>query len=384
MPLLWNLMGTARDNGEWNRWRGVSQSTKRHNNPSNVGNITQEFKIGVLVTAGIAMLIFGVSYLQGFNPFKETLRYYAVYEKVDGLSVSNPVLVNGFKVGQVTEIAFSDVGDGSLIVSFDLVQENLRMPKDTRAKITSNDLFGTKSIELIAGKAPVLAEPGDTLVSDIEVGIAEAVRVELMPLKNKTDQLIDGVDDILENLKAVFEADATLGLPSAFEGIERTVRSLESTSTQLDSMVTENRSSLRSIMTNINAISQTIRTHNDDLANVMSNVSQISDSLAAVEFGATMARADRALEDFATIMEKVNQGEGSLGALINTDSLHAGLMQTNAELQYLLNDLYLNPWRYVKVSVFGKKNEKKLSKKELKRLRQLIDEQLDERGVEGQ
>lgn len=347
-----------------------------------MANISQEFKIGVLVTAGIVMLIFGVSYLQGFNPFKESLRYYAVYEKVDGLAVSNPVLVNGFKVGQVTDIAFSDKGDGSLIVSFDLVQDNLRMPKDTKAKIVSNDLFGTKSIELIAGKAPVLAAPGDTLISDIEVGIAEAVRVELMPLKNKTDQLIDGVDDILENLKAVFEADATLGLPAAFEGIERTVKSLESTSTQLDSMVTENREALRSIMTNIDAISGTIKSHNDDLANVMSNVSQISDSLAAVEFGATMARADRALEDFAQIMERVNTGEGSLGQLVNSDSLHAGLMETNAELQFLLNDLYLNPWRYVKVSVFGKKNEKKLSKKELERLRKLIDEQLDEREGE--
>lgn len=347
-----------------------------------MANISQEFKIGVLVTAGIVMLIFGVSYLQGFNPFKESLRYYAVYDKVDGLAVSNPVLVNGFKVGQVTDIAFSNKGDGSLIVSFDLVQENLRMPKDTKAKIVSNDLFGTKSIELIAGKAPALAAPGDTLISDIEVGIAEAVRVELMPLKNKTDQLIDGVDDILENLKAVFEADATLGLPAAFEGIERTVKSLESTSTQLDSMVTENREALRSIMTNINAISGTIKSHNDDLANVMSNVSQISDSLAAVEFGATMARADRALEDFAQIMERVNAGEGSLGQLVNSDSLHVGLMETNAELQFLLNDLYLNPWRYVKVSVFGKKNEKKLSKKELERLRKLIDEQLDEREGE--
>lgn len=347
-----------------------------------MAKVSQEFKIGVLVTTGIVLLILGVSYLRGFNPFKQTQRYFAVYDKVDGLAVSNPVLVNGFKVGQVTDIQFSDKADGSLIVSFDLSQENLRMPKDSRAKITSNDLFGTKSIELIAGKAPVLAEPGDTLVSDIEVGIAEAVRVELMPLKNKTDQLIDGVDDILENLKAVFEADATLGLPAAFEAIERTVRSLESTSVQLDSMVSENRESLRSIMDNVDAISGNVKAHNDDLANVMSNMSQISDSLAAVEFATTMAKADRALDGFAQIVERINRGEGSLGALVNSDSLHNGLLETNRELQYVLNDLYLNPWRYVKVSVFGKKDEKKLSKRELERLRGLIDDELDERGIQ--
>ena len=124
-----------------------------------------------------------------------------------------------------------------LMVAFKIEQSTLRIPRDTRAKIVSSDFFGTKAIDLIAGEDEMLAEPGDTLLSDLEMGIAEAVRIELLPLKNKTDQLIDGVDDILENLKAVFEADATLGLPTAFESIQRTVESLEKTSIQLDNMV---------------------------------------------------------------------------------------------------------------------------------------------------
>jgi phospholipid/cholesterol/gamma-HCH transport system substrate-binding protein len=135
-------------------------------------------------------------------------------------------------------------------------------------------------------------------------------------------------------------------------------------------------------MDNVDAISGNVKAHNDDLANVMSNMSQISDSLAAVEFATTMAKADRALDGFAQIVERINRGEGSLGALVNSDSLHNGLLETNRELQYVLNDLYLNPWRYVKVSVFGKKDEKKLSKRELERLRGLIDDELDERGIQ--
>ena len=340
-------------------------------------HLSKEFRIGMLVIAGLALLILGVNYLKGFNPFSPSNTYYASYEKIDGLAVSNPILVNGFKVGQVTDVRFSDAGDGTLLVAFDIEQSNLKMPDDTRAKIFSSDLFGTKAIDLIAGESQTLAVPGDTLIADLEMGIAEAVRIELLPLKNKTDQLIDGVDDILENLKAVFEADATLGLPTAFESIQRTVESLEKTSLQLDAMVAENRSTLSSIMTNVDGITTNFKNHNDELANVMTNFSDISDSLAAVNFAATINRADQSLAQIEEITRKINRGQGSLGQLVNSDSLHDGLIATNRELQYLINDLYLNPWRYVRVSVFGKKQEKNLSKKEMDRLRKVIKEELE-------
>ena len=344
-----------------------------------MATVSKEFRIGALVIGGLILLILGVNYLKGFNPFQPSNTYYAAYSAIDGLAVSNPVVVNGFKVGQVTEVAFSDEGDGSLMVAFKIEQSTLRFPRDTRAKIVSSDVFGTKAIDLIAGEDEMLAEPGDTLMSDLEMGIAEAVRIELLPLKNKTDQLIDGVDDILENLKAVFEADATLGLPTAFESIQRTVESLEQTSIQLDNMVAENRSALNGIMTNVEGITANIKDHNDELANVMENFSEISDSLAAVNFAETVKRANSALAHVDEITRKINMGEGSLGQLVNSDSLHDGLIATNNELQYLINDLYLNPWRYVRVSVFGKKQEKALSKKELKKLKAIIEQQLDER-----
>ncbi|MBL6866051.1 MAG: MCE family protein [Flavobacteriales bacterium] len=344
-----------------------------------MATVSKEFRIGALVIGGLILLILGVNYLKGFNPFQPSNTYYAAYSAIDGLAVSNPVVVNGFKVGQVTEVAFSDEGDGSLMVAFKIEQSTLRIPRDTRAKIVSSDFFGTKAIDLIAGEDEMLAEPGDTLMSDLEMGIAEAVRIELLPLKNKTDQLIDGVDDILENLKAVFEADATLGLPTAFESIQRTVESLEKTSIQLDNMVAENRSALNGIMTNVEGITSNIKDHNDELANVMENFSEISDSLAAVNFAETVNRANSALAHVDEITRKINMGEGSLGQLVNSDSLHDGLIATNNELQYLINDLYLNPWRYVRVSVFGKKQEKALSKKELKKLKAIIEQQLDER-----
>jgi phospholipid/cholesterol/gamma-HCH transport system substrate-binding protein len=349
-----------------------------------LAKLSPEFKIGSLVLAGLVLLILGINYLKGFNPFAPSTRYYARYAKIDGLSVSNPVLVNGFKVGQVTSVKFSEQGDGTLIVAFDIEETGLRITEDAKARIFSSDLFGTKAIELIAGTSNKLAAPGDTLTSETEVGIAEAVRIELMPLKNKTDQLIESVDDILTNFKAVFEDDAVQGLPTAFASLQRTITTLEHTSRQLDGMVTENRSAVASVMRNVNEITTTLKDNDAAISNVIRNFSDVSDSLAAINFAATIGRADAALASVADISARIQRGEGSLGELLASDSLHDGLVETNRQLQFLVNDLYLNPWRYVKVSVFGKKDEKKLSEAEEERLRNMIDQQLDARAPKNQ
>ena len=79
-----------------------------------------------------------------------------------------------------------------------------------------------------------------------------------------------------------------------------------------------------------------------------------------------------------------NNGEGSLGQLLQSDSLHDGLLATNKEIQRLLNHFYLNPQRYVNVSVFGRKESRKMSEKELERLQRLIQSELDNRAPEGE
>ena len=345
---------------------------------------SREFKIGVLVLLGGILLVLGVNFLKGFNPLGGGRAYHAVYERIDGLAVSNPVVVNGFKVGQVSNIDFDANGTGALHVTFLIDQLKLQLTKDTRARIVSNDLFGTKAIDLIAGRSLELAQSGDTLPSEIEMGIAESVKQELIPLRQRTDQLIAGVDEILLNLQTVFQDSATQGLPKAFESIQRTMENLESTSKTLDLTVEENRAALKGVVDNMEQLTGFVNEQQGNLSNALGNFSQISDSLANLELASTLTKADASITELNRLLEGLNAGEGSLGQLLKSDSLHDGLIATNKELQYLLNDLYLNPQRYVRVSVFGGKEKRKLSDKELKRLQRLIDAELDERAAGGE
>ncbi|MBI49088.1 MAG: hypothetical protein CL850_02205 [Crocinitomicaceae bacterium] len=326
---------------------------------------------------GAVMLFFGVNYLKGFNPLAKQDHLYAVYDKIEGLAVSNPVLVNGFKVGQVTSIEFHNSGDGKLLVEFTVEQSELDIPINSVAQIFSSDLFGSKAIELLKGDSTVFALNGDTLIASNQEDITEAVRKELAPLRAKTDQLIAGVDEIITNMNKVFKDDATLGLPSTFESINRTFNTLENTAIQLDSLIIENRTVLNSVMTNLDGLAENLNDNNDAISNIIKNFSLISDSLVVADIAETLKKADTALENITYITDKAKNGKGTLGKIIVNDSLYNGLVTSSVELQELLDDLQLNPWKYVRVSLFGRKQQAKMSKGDLKRMRKMIREEIE-------
>jgi len=189
--------------------------------------------------------------------------------------------------------------------------------------------------------------------------------------------LIKGVDDILLNMKAVFEDDATQGLPSAFESMQRTLRTLENTSKNLDGLVDENRKIFTRVMSNVDALALNLSNNNNKIENIISNFSDISDSLVAVDISKTMTKADKAMEEISVMTRRINSGEGTLGKLMIDDSLYNGLVESNIEIQELLDDLQLNPWKYVRVSLFGRKQKAKMSKGDIKRMEKMIREEME-------
>ena len=346
-----------------------------------MNTLRSEFKIGVLVVAGIVLLVLGVNYLKGFNPFARSNTYYAVYDDVAGLAVSNPVLINGYQVGQVRRIAFVEGGQGELLVEFGVEHPKLFFPSNSVAMIHSSDLFGTKAIRIDRGDSPVSANAGDTLLDNVEDDIAAQVAKQIEPLQRKTTDLIKSVEKVILDIESVFSSEATRQLPAALENVQRTVESLETTAANLDSTVAENRGNFKRVMSNVRSLTSTLNASSGDLTNAISNFSTLSDSLSRIEFAATMALANQALEDVSTIAGQIADGEGSLGKLVQSDSLHDGLVATNLELQLLLDDLPRHPWKYVQVNLIGRKQKSEFSKKDLIRLRDIIADELE--GQEG-
>jgi phospholipid/cholesterol/gamma-HCH transport system substrate-binding protein len=111
--------------------------------------IRREFLIGVLVVVSIVLLYFGLSYLKGVNLFQKQQKFYGVYDNAAGLQTSNPVILNGYKIGIVKSVRLHDDGTGRILVEVLLRDANLRIPKDTKLEIYDADLFGGKAIQVL-------------------------------------------------------------------------------------------------------------------------------------------------------------------------------------------------------------------------------------------
>lgn len=337
----------------------------------------REFLIGVVVLASLVLLYFGLSYLKGVNLFEKQQKFYGVYTNAAGLQTSNPVILNGYKIGIVKSVHLHENGSGNIVVEVLLRDDNLRIPKDTKMEIYDADLFGGKAIQLLLGSSPELAANKDTLQTSLSLGLAESVKQEIEPLKQKSSQLFASVDSMITNIRRVLSSEQTQDLSSIFKDLKKTISNLEQTSSDLNSILSTNKGKISSIFHNVDAIAANLRANNEELTHVIQNASSITDTIAKLNLAATLNQVNRTLKEVNLIADQINKGEGTLGKMVKTDSLHTQVLQAAQSLDVLLNDIRLNPSHYVNFSLIERKdNTQEFSKRELEQLRQEIDNYL--------
>ena len=328
-------------------------------------NVRKEVKTGILVILSLTLLYWGLNFLKGIDIFHKRIEYYAVYDRVDGLTVSNPVQINGFTVGSVRSINFMDDNSGRIIVRMEITEITFKLPKYTVSRIGSTDLLGSKTIKLILGtEVDDFHEPGDTLRSSVEASLSEEVNSQILPLKLKAEELLSSLDTLVGVVHAILDKQARDNLSASFESIKNALKTFETVAMRTDSMISSEKAKIAQIMTNFQSISNNLRNNNENVTRILDNLAYISDSIARSDITATINNAGLAFGNAAEIIEKVNQGEGSLGQLINNDSLYFHLEASARDLDRLLIDIEEHPNRYVQVSIFGKKDkDKKMEEK---------------------
>jgi phospholipid/cholesterol/gamma-HCH transport system substrate-binding protein len=307
--------------------------------------------IGASFILAIAIFIWGFNFLKGTGLFNKETIYYASYERVNGLIRANPVVVNGLRVGQVKNVYFNPDMSGSIMVSM-MLSTDLPIPNNSVARIFSSDLMGSKAVELVLGNSKVPIEKGDTLASDVEGGLMAEVNAQMAPIKNKAEDLMTSIDTLVTAFQLIFNESARKNLSESFLNIERTLANLQSATSNIDTLVVKESSRISAILINLDSLTLTLSDNRGDFTKIIKNFRTISDSLADVEIPATFVRINSALADVETILEKVNTGHGTLGMLMNDDSLYLELNRSATSLDSLINDVKNNPKRYVRFSLF--------------------------------
>ena len=276
---------------------------------------------------------------------------YAVYEDVGGLEKANPVKINGLTVGQVRNMYFSNDGEAHIILEL-VLRNKLPVPQNSTAKIVSSDILGSKAVDIILGNSPELVESGDTLMAEIEISIKEEVSRQLQPIKTKAENLMMSIDTVLTMLNGLFSNSNTRNIAKSVEHMANSFENLENTTSTLDTIISGQRNRLENIFGNIESITHNLQSNEDNLNNIISNLSSFSDTLAQARVAETIGNVNKTMAEVSEIAKKINSGEGSLGMLVNDDSLYIELEKSSRELNLLLEDIRLNPKRYVKFSVF--------------------------------
>ena len=312
--------------------------------------IKREAKLALTALAAVFILIWGINFLKGSSLFESKSTFYGVYDSVEGLKVSSGVIYRGYQVGQVISIQFTGERFDRVLVKFS-VDKGLELPSNTLAMIQSADLMGSKVVALVPGDSHVTAVSGDTLRSQVERGLMEQVSQQMLPLKQKAERLLGSLDSVMLIVQGLFNEETKKNLSNSFGSIDRTLRNLEGASGNLDTLIQGESARISSILQDVNSITGNLRNNNEEISTILGNVSAISDSLRRASLHQTLMSLDYILATTDSIMNKINRGEGTIGALLNDNDLYYNLNQVSENLNRLLVEFRYNPKRFINLSL---------------------------------
>ena len=305
---------------------------------------SKEIKVGFLALIGVMMSVFSYNYLKGINLFEKNRKFTVKYEKVDGLSASNPVTLNGFKIGKVQKINFNPNNTRELLVDI-IIENDVLFPKTSLAELYETGLIGGKAIAIIPDykNDSTIAFDGDLLKGVNKPGLTELVNQILPQVQLQIEALIKNAEIVLGNINTLFDEETKQELRSSIQDFSNLTKNLSETSDEISNLIVNNSENLT------NTISE--------LSKASSNIRTISDSISEEEVLKIASNLNELVSNLNTITKSLKDSEGTAGQLINDKSIYKNLENATNELNILIKDIKLNPGRYINFSVFGKKNK---------------------------
>ena len=303
--------------------------------------ISREVKTAILVIVSTILVVFLFNYLKGQNLLDSSRKVFVVYDNVEGLASSSPVTLNGHTIGRVQEIGFTTDGTAKIKVLLS-IEDDIQFSKNSIAELYDTGLIGGKGIAIIpAFDDDENAVSGDVLVGTSKSGIMAMVEETLAPLQDKIGVLLVSADSLFTNINDVFDEPTKNSLKRGISELEGTISSFKNTSIALNQLIVNNKQKLDNTLTNFEDAS--------------ANISNITDSIASTNLTKTISDLQTTIGNFNNLLSSIENGEGSIGKLLKDEGLYNNLEGATKQMEELLQDMKLNPKRYVHFSLFGKK-----------------------------
>jgi len=306
--------------------------------------ISKEFRIGLFSIITIALLYIGFNFLKGIDFFSTSNHYYALYRNIDGLQVSNSVIINGLVVGRVSSISFLQNRENQILVELD-IDGDIIIDDSTRAILISEGFLGGKAIELhVPESITIPLEDGDTIKSEVALGLIESLTEQTQPVADNVGILIRKFNGLMDSLTLTEKV------------IRQTLTNMNKTVESANIIVSGSQQSISNSISNIESLTQKLNQSAGSLNDLLAKSGVFVDSLNQMEISSAIDNLAGVSEKLNAVLSGMQEGEGTMGKFLKNDSLYNNLSRSAEALDKLLVDLYEHPKRYVHFSVFGKKD----------------------------
>lgn len=317
--------------------------------------ISKELKIGLLALISGAALYLGFNFLKGSDFFARTNHFYIIYPEIKGLTISNPVTINGYQVGRVREIKILQDDENKMLINIAL-RRDIVVGKNASVKLGSADLLSGLQLMLDAGNIDLKnpannMQNGDTIRNATYLeGILDMVTKQVEPVTQKVDSTLTYINVLIKELGG------------AGNKVKAVLDNASSLTASLDNTLKRQGGNIDGIMRNLKTLSNSLVETEKSFKPILAKVDNIAGQASKLELDKTIKSTNQTVGELNKVLESINRGQGTLGNLIKNDSLYNNLEKLTTNLDKLLTDFRENPKRYVHFSVFGKKDKKKKKK----------------------
>lgn len=303
--------------------------------------LSREFKIGFFGILMLALLYWGINFIKGTDLFSGSRSYYAVYDNVSGLQKAGSVVVQGYKIGTVADMTLDPRRSDKVLIEL-LIKSKYRIPVDSEARIFSDGLMGGKAIEIRFGKEGTFLSPGDTIISTADKDLLEMAGSELEFFKQRISSVTGSLTSTLDMVTTIL-ADNQRSISAM---LANTAAATES----LNGMIISNQGELQKTITNLSEFSATLNDRSAQLENILTDVEGLTSSLDSADVAGILADLSVTIGNLNTAISSINEGDGTLGLLLNDDRLYNELLRSSHDLSALLEDIKQNPRKYINLS----------------------------------
>jgi phospholipid/cholesterol/gamma-HCH transport system substrate-binding protein len=314
--------------------------------------IANETKVGAIAVVSIALLILGFNFLKGKNLLTSSTTLYANYKNIQGLQKSNPVLINGLQVGTVYNIK-TDKDMRNIMVEINITKD-VHIANNSVAVIKTNPI-ATPSIEIVIGDATEYLKHKDTIAIADDGGLLGNLMEKVDPVIAQLKSTMTSLDTLLVNFNTILDPNAKGNISSSLKNLNTITGSMVQSTVYLNNLLNTQTGALAKTLNNVESITGNMANNNEKINNVMSSLDKTTSKISELEFEKAVNTLNATLADFQKTVAKLSSTDGTMGKVLNDPTLYNNLASTGNKLNLLLDDLRINPKRYVNISVFGKK-----------------------------